>query len=165
MLRNLLQEKWRDVTVRGVNRIRQPRSRSETLILFFNTMWDQPIDPDGVELPSGCHLTADIRRFADAAAVVFHIPSLREVPAHKPQGQLWVAWSMECEVNYPQLRDPGFMRQFDLTMTYRLDADVVAAYTSYYGDVANLQRALRTRPAPKAGDKLATLFISSGLNR
>jgi hypothetical protein len=72
---------------------------------------------------------------------------------------------MECEVNYPQLSDPGFMRQFDLTMTYRLDADVVSVYTSYYGDVANLARALRTSPAPKAGDKLATLFISSGLNR
>jgi hypothetical protein len=42
---------------------------------------------------------------------------------------------------------------------------VVVAYTSYYGDVANLARALSTRPAPKTRDKLASLFISSGLNR
>jgi hypothetical protein len=96
---------------------------------------------------------------------VFHVPSRPDLPAHKPGGQLWVAWSMECEVNYPQLRDPLYMRQFDLTMTYRLDADVVVAYTSYYGNVANLERALRPRPAPKTGDKLASLFISSGLNR
>src|SRR3954453_6642167 len=100
MLRNLLPEKWRDMTVRGANRIRQHQSRSETLILFFNTMWDQPIDPDGVELPTGCRLTTDMRQFRDAAAVVFHIPSLHELPVHKPQGQLWVAWSMECEGNY-----------------------------------------------------------------
>jgi hypothetical protein len=72
---------------------------------------------------------------------------------------------MECEINYPQLRDPRYMRRFDLTMTYRLDADVVVAYTSYYGDVANLARALRTQPALKAADKLTSLFISSGVNR
>ncbi len=58
------------------------------------------------------------------AAVVFHIPSLREPPHSEAAGQLWVAWSLECDANYPQLRDPAYMRQFDLTMTYRLDADV-----------------------------------------
>ena len=165
ILGDTLQAIWRGVTARGPNLFTGRSSRSETLILFFNTMWDQHIDLDGVELPTGYRLTTDVRRFADAASVVFHIPSLNELPAHKPEGQLWVAWSMECEVNYPQLRDPGFMWQFDLSMTYRLDADVVVAYTSYYGDVANLARALRTRPAPKTRDKLASLFISSGLNR
>jgi hypothetical protein len=72
---------------------------------------------------------------------------------------------MESEVNYPLLANPNFMRQFDLTMTYRLDADVTVAYTSYYSDAANLSRALRTMPGPKSSDKLASLFISSGLNR
>jgi len=165
ILGDLLREIWRGKTVRDARHIGQRSSPSETLILFFNTMWDQPIDPDGVELPAGYRLTTKTRQLADAAAVVFHIPSLNELPAHKPEGQLWVAWSMECEVNYPQLRDPRYMRRFDLTMTYRLDADVVTAYTSYYGDVTNMARDLRTRPAPKTGDKLATLFISSGVNR
>ena len=141
------------------------RSVSETLILFFNRMWDQPIDTAEVPLPDGCHLTTDRRRFREAAAVVFHVPSLRELPPRKPRGQLWVAWSMECEANYPQLRVPGYMSRFDLTTTYRLDADVPIAYTCCYGDVANLTRALRTPPKPKTGDKLATLFISSGGNR
>jgi hypothetical protein len=165
MVSNLLQGIRRGLAGRGTNSIKERSSHSETLILFFNTMWDQPIDPVGETLPTGCRLTTDTRQFADAATVVFHIPSLHELPERKPRGQLWVAWSMECDVNYPQLRDPRFMRQFDLTMTYRLDADVVVAYTSYYGDVANLSRALRTRAAPKTRDKLASLFISSGLNR
>jgi hypothetical protein len=153
------------MAARCADRNGERSSRAETLILFFNTMWGQPIDPSGVALPAGCRLTTDVRRMRDAAAVVFHIPSLRELPAHKPRGQLWVAWSIECDVNYPQLRDPVYMRRFDLTMTHRLDADVVVTYTSYYGDVANLARALRTPPAAKSGDKLASLFISSGLNR
>jgi hypothetical protein len=35
---------------------------------------------------------------------------------------------MESDANYPQLADPAFMAQFDLTMTYRRDADVVLSY-------------------------------------
>jgi hypothetical protein len=35
---------------------------------------------------------------------------------------------MESDANYPQLADPRFMAQFDLTMTYRQDADVVVSY-------------------------------------
>jgi Glycosyltransferase family 10 (fucosyltransferase) C-term len=35
---------------------------------------------------------------------------------------------MESDANYPQLADPCFMAQFDLTMTYRDDADVVVSY-------------------------------------
>jgi Glycosyltransferase family 10 (fucosyltransferase) C-term/Fucosyltransferase, N-terminal len=128
-------------------------------------MWDQPVDQDRATLPASCCITDDAKNIGDAAAVVFHIPSLRMLPTLKPPGQLWVAWSMESEVNYPRLRDPSFMSPFDLTMTYRLDADVPLAYTSYYDNVANLARALRTPPRPKSGDKLASLFISSGLNR
>lgn len=165
MLGDTLQAIWRGVIARDPNLITGRSSRSETLILFFNTMWDQPIDPCEETLPTGCRLTTDVRQVANAAAVVFHIPSLNELPARKPEGQLWVAWSMECEVNYSQLRDPRYMRRFDLTMTYRLDADVVTPYTSYYGDVANLAWALRTCLAPKTRDKLASLFISSGMNR
>src|SRR5688572_22191758 len=95
-------------------------ARSEILILFYTTMWDLPLDTDG--LPAGCQLATDKRRFDEADAVVFHIPTLRGMPPRKRPGQLWVAWSMECEANYPRLRHPPFMSRFDLTMTYRLDA-------------------------------------------
>ena len=165
MLKELIQEMRRGISARGARISGECPSRSETLILFFNTMWGQPIDTDGPPLPDGCHLTTDRRQLERAAAVVFHVPSLRELQPRKPRGQLWVAWSMECEANYPQLRDPGYMSRFDLSMTYRLNADVPIAYTSYYSDAANLERALRARPGPKTADKLATLFISSGLNQ
>jgi hypothetical protein len=141
-------------------------SRPHTLILFATSMWDQPLDVGDAPLPDDCEITTDLRRFRDAAAVVFHIPTLHRPPTRaKARGQLWVAWSIECAANYPQLRDACFMRQFDLTMTYRLDADVPIPYTSYYGDVANLARALRSRPRPKTRDKMAALFISGRLDR
>lgn len=143
-----------------------PAARSGPLILIFNTMWGQLPDPGDQPLPDGYEITADKRRWREAAATVFHIPTLRRLPRPvKQPGQLWVAWSMECEVNYPELRDPAFMRPFDLTMTYRLDSDVPVPYTPYYGSTANFERALRTPPPPKVAGHLAALFISSRIDR
>jgi hypothetical protein len=140
-------------------------SRPEALILFFNTMWGEPRDPDAGPHPVGCRLTGDRQRLHEAAAVVFHVPTLDILPDHKPGGQLWVAWSLECEANYPRLRDPDFMRRFDLTMTYRLDADVVTTYADVGGTTADLARALRTPPRPKPRENLAAMFISSTANQ
>jgi len=132
-------------------------SGGQTLILLFNTMWGAAPDVEGLDLPNRCELTADKTRFREATAVVFHIPSLQEpLPPAKPPGQVWVAWSMECEVHYPRLRDPRFMSHFDLTMTYRRDADVPVPY---YGP--DLMPALQGTPRPKTKDRLAALFISN----
>jgi hypothetical protein len=129
-------------------------------------MWDQRLELQGIELPEGCMMTEDRRQLAVADAVVFHVPSLRWLPLRqKRPGQLWVAWSMECEENYPCLRDPAYMRHFDLTMTYRLDADVSIPYLWFYSSASALVRALRKPPKPKSQDKLAALFISSRINR
>lgn len=77
----------------------------------------------------GCELTTDRSRHRDADAIVFHIPTTPlRIPFRKMPDQIWVAWSMESDSNYPQLADAGFMSQFDLTMTYREDSDVVARY-------------------------------------
>src|SRR5262249_39664375 len=91
---------------------------------------------------------------------------LRWLPRwHKRPGQLWVAWSMECEHNYPRLCDPAYMRHFDLTMTYRLSADVSMPYLWYYISGPNLVRAMCEPPRPKSQEKLAALFISSRINQ
>jgi len=164
LLRHTLRLVNRHMTLRRVPRAGGPFD-AETLILFFNTMWGQPLDAERLSLSDCCRVTTDKDQFSRAAAVVFHVPSLDGLPTGKPPGQLWVAWSLECDANYPQLRDPAYMRQFDLTMTYRLDSDLPIAYTTYYGDIDNLARALRTPPKPKSQTKLATLFISSGMNR
>ena len=98
----------------------------------------------------GCRFIRDPRRLLQADAVVFHVPTL---PAGRPPpkrpGQTWVAYSMESDVNCPALADPAFMAAFDLTMTYRRDADV---WSPYFGPrlAADLLRppVAKTEPAP-----------------
>ena len=162
---------WRKIVTRLSSRFSLPAlaqhtARPQTLLLFYNRMWNQRLELPGIELPQGCVITEDRRQMHAADAVVFHIPSLRWLPhRHKRPGQLWVAWSMECEENYPCLRDSAYMRHFDLTMTYRLDADVSMPYLWYYISGPNLVRAMCEPPPPKSQDKLAVLFISSRMNR
>lgn len=133
----------------------------DTVILFFNTMWGHAHDFSVPDLPPGIILTADHSCFWQAAAVVFHIPSIKWLRfLKKPPGQLWVAWSLESEAHYPQLMDPRFMKRFDLTMTYHQKADVVSSYFVYYGTTDNLKRALLEPPKPKTHGKLANLFVS-----
>jgi hypothetical protein len=142
-----------------------PTSSPKTLIVFYNRMWNEPI-PRDLELPEGCELTTDRRRIAEATAVVFHIPTLRWLrpPAKRP-GQIWVAWSIESEVNYPRLRDPSFMRMFDLTMTHRQESDIRAGYVGFYSSAVNLAQTLRQPPKPKDQEHMVAAFISSRFNQ
>ena len=133
----------------------------DVVILFYNTMWGQAHDFSVLDLPPGVRLTADRRYFREAAAVVFHLPNMKWLRLLKKQpGQLWIAWSLESEAHYPRLRDPRFMRQFDLTMTYHQRADVVSSYFVYYGSTDNLRRALCEPPKPKIKGNLVNLFVS-----
>jgi len=79
----------------------------------------------------GCEITEDLGRHLEADAVIFHIPTTPALPFQKPAGQKWVAWSAESEVHYPLLADADFMRQFDLTASYRRDADVVLQHFAH----------------------------------
>lgn len=79
----------------------------------------------------GCEITENLSRHLEADAVIFHIPTTPALPFQKPAGQKWVAWSAESEVHYPLLADADFMRQFDLTATYRRDADVVLEHFAH----------------------------------
>jgi Glycosyltransferase family 10 (fucosyltransferase) C-term/Fucosyltransferase, N-terminal len=126
-----------------------------TTILFFNDTWRMA--PRALAEAAAPHrLSFDPARLFEADAVVFHIPTLAEPPAlPKRPGQRWVAWSMESEVNYPQLRDASFMGRFDLTMTYRQDADI---WTPYLGP--ELLRDLATPPQPKT-ERATAVFIAS----
>jgi hypothetical protein len=133
----------------------------KTTILFFNSKWGQPLDVPAKDLPAGCEITTDRRRMREAAAVVFHIPSLPSLNRiRKFPGQLWVVWSQECEAYYRRLRDPNFLRQFDLTMTYHRQADIPFPY---YGP--GFLHSLKTPPKPKTKDKLAALFVSGFVGR
>lgn len=98
------------------------------LALLYDSGWGRTMGLQK-DCPPGFEVTTDRSRIAEARAVVFHIPTapdLRRI--RKLPGQKWVAWSMESDVNYPQLRDPRYMAQFDLTMSYRWDSDVPSPY-------------------------------------
>jgi hypothetical protein len=131
------------------------------IIVFYNTMWDAPLDYPQAEIPEGYVLTTDKKLMPQAVAVVFHIPSLPRMPRlKKRKGQLWVAWSMECELNYdPFYSSAAFMKSFDLTMTYHPDADIAVPYFRY-----DFNELLRAPAGNKDPEKLATAFISSPYN-
>jgi len=131
-------------------------------------MWHAPLDLTR-PLPDGVEITTDRARYADAGVVVFHIPEWKWQPLFifpkKLPRQVWVAWSMECEENYPRLKDPKFMRAFDATMTYRLDSDVPVPYFPYYSSVDELLAAFCAPPRAKTASAPAVSFISSRINR
>ena len=129
-------------------------------ILFYNDTW-RMAPPTMPDCPVACRLLFDPARLEEADLVVFHVPTLPgPIGAAKPAGQRWVAWSMESEANYPQLEDADFMRRFDLTMTYRRDADAWAPYfePGLLADLA-LPAAAKTESAP------AVFFASNPLDR
>jgi len=142
-----------------------PGRDGRTLILLYNAMWgcEVSVPPD---VPPGFEITRDRKRMAEAAAVVFHVPELRffRMRRKKP-GQLWVAWCIESEENWPRLRDPGYMSRFDLTMTYRRDSDVIWGYVPYYSSADNMVRALLAPPRPKDSERPVAMLISSRVDR
>src|SRR3954465_1274654 len=70
MFRRSLQSLTRRLGSASVPLVGPRRSPTETLVLFFNTMWGEAIDPDATPLPAGCRITTDLGCFNEAAAVV-----------------------------------------------------------------------------------------------
>lgn len=143
------------MSLRGL--LRRPKRR--LLVLFHNDFFGN--DP-AANLPPQCQceceFTSDRRRFREADAVVFHIPTMSPglIRLKKRRHQKWVAWSMESDVYYLQLKSPKFMAQFDLTMTYRLNSDVPVLYVD-----PGIAEALRTPPIAKTGEAPVVLFSSN----
>jgi hypothetical protein len=124
-------------------------------------LWNPPEWAPVPGLRETCEIIYDRSRLPEAAAVVFHVPTLGAVlRLPKPAGQRWVAWSMESSAMYPALADPGFLRAFDLTMTYRLDSDVPVPYFD-----SDLLAALASPPVAKTAAAPAVLFISNAEER
>ena len=144
-------------------RLRNRRStggdpRGRVRIVFANGCFDQPLSLEQQPVTPGVRLSGNPREAATADAVVFHIPNLRTPMPAKTPGQLWVAWSMECEAHYPLLADPDFMSQFDLTMTYRRDSDIPLSYIA--GDYNGILELLRRPAPPKHPGHVAASIVS-----
>lgn len=154
--------------------------KKKRFILFDNTMFDTPLVYDRTNIPEEFEITTNRRLIGEAAAVVFHIPSLPQsffdkfsnfIPSiysvpfslkrlRKTKGQIWIAWFMECEVNIPHFRDPSFLNNFDLTMSYHLDADIVTPY--FYDGLHDL---LQGPVREKNDENNICAFISSSFHK
>jgi hypothetical protein len=133
------------------------------IILFYNDFFGHPPDTQSLAHIDSCTFSTDRRELSRAAAVVFHIPAMRKPKlVRKRRGQLWVAWSMESEVNYPLLADQRFMENFDLTMTYRQSADI---WCPYLPDISAFEAALAAPVPPKNAGVPVVMFQSSAINR
>lgn len=135
---------------------------AEPLILFYTRFFGSPVDLDAIDCGGCGRWTNDRRRIAEADAVVFHIPNLREIgDALKYPGQLWVAWSMESRENHPAIADPAFMRHFDLTMTHETGADV---WMPYLPNSRWWRETMAHEVPPKTEQAPVALFQSSSIN-
>ena len=114
--------------------------------------------PSHVELVYSTKLelleTADVVIF-DTPFVVFDIVK-GIIP--KYEGQIWVGWCLECEENYPFLKEPVIRDLFELWMTYHPDADIVLPYYD-----ASFATDLLVPPAPKKEN--VCMFVSSMINQ
>lgn len=140
-------------------------SPCKPVVLFYNRPFPGMPLSSLADCTCACDFTTDRARLRDATAVIFHIPTLIPVsrrfalPAKYPS-QRWVAWSMESDVNYPLLAEPGFMRLFEITMTYQYRSTV---WCPYFGPPTAV--ALLSPSVPKSETAPAVYFQSSPFNR
>lgn len=101
-------------------------------VLFYNTMWGMPLPFMDEPLPDGFSITLDRNKLSEADVVVFHLPDLFRVMGQdeieKPDNQIWVAWCLECEENYPFIKEPDFREMFDIWMGYHQTDEVIYPY-------------------------------------
>lgn len=123
---------WR--TSYWMSTLSQDTIDNKQIILIYNTMWNEPLNIPLDQIPDNYAFTIDRHYLNIAKVVVFHIPTLTselEDDLDKPEGQLWVAWTLECEDNFPIIKNPDFTELFDYWISYHQDADVVQSYYKY----------------------------------
>lgn len=132
-------------------------------ILFYNTMWQAPLLFEQDDLLPGFSISTDRSLLPYADVVIFHLPNLYSSmngdKIIKPEGQIWVAWSLECEENYPWIKNRKFRDYFDLWMGYHQNDDIIYSYYQ-----ANYEEELKKSPLLIRKNKVC-MFISSGFNK
>ena len=102
--------------------------KNKHIILIYNTMWDTPLNIPVEQIPEKYRFTTDRQYYPQAQTVIFHLPTLineLENDLEKLENQIWVAWILECEENYPLFKDPEFMELFDYRISYHQTADII----------------------------------------
>ncbi|MGO8736562.1 MAG: glycosyltransferase family 10 domain-containing protein [Terriglobia bacterium] len=125
-------------------------------VLLYDASWGLKVLAPAENDPM-YQFSSDFSRLRHADVVLFHVPTAPNPSrVRKYAGQKWVAYSLESDVYYPQLRDPEYMAQFDFTMTYRWDSDVPLMY--WWPELHGLM--LRP-PRPKTEAAEAAFFSSN----
>ncbi|HCM22678.1 MAG TPA: hypothetical protein DIC46_18330 [Porphyromonadaceae bacterium] len=137
-------------------------NKNKTIVLLYNYLWNDLASESLLsKLPENYILTTDRKYFNTSKAVVFHLPDLLENMEDdliKQENQLWVAWNMECEENYPWMKDDAIYSMFDLRMDYHQDADVVYPYYTNFKEYLN-----REKVSEK--ENKVCMIISSSINQ
>lgn len=128
------------------------RNIDKRIILFYHnselhtdslSQWD--------DLPGNYTVTDDRKYYTQSCAVVFGLHnllySLRQ-DIDKLEHHKWINWTLECEENYPVLKDEQILSLFDIQINYHPNADIIDAFYKNFAlnnqPVANL--------APKDAD-------------
>ena len=126
-------------------------------------MWDKPVKYPPDQIPEEFIISTDQSLLQQADAVLFHLPTLYQEldrDIEKPDGQLWVAWSMECEVNYPWTKYPEIAGTFDLWMGYHQYDDIIHPYYN----ATYISSFREPVPVSNKQNKIC-MFISSSINK
>lgn len=135
-------------------------------ILLYSKPWNMAADVDyNYPIDDFFEMTTERRYLSEAVAVIFHMPTLPEHDGildkkNKKAGQLWVFWSMECELHYSWQYVPAVQELFDIRITYRCDSDIPTPYV--YPDH---YEALKSAPADTVKEHLINAFISSDFDK
>jgi hypothetical protein len=130
-------------------------------LLLTTPMFDRSWLADARGSVPGWDVSEDVGTLARANAVVFHLPQVAGIERlAKPQGQVWIGVSAECDVYYPQQIAAHLLARLDVVASYHQDSDFPLNYTS----PVRLPELLRPFPA-KQDDALVCALISNGHSR
>ena len=126
-------------------------------LLLTTPMFDKSWLTDAGGTVPGWDVSEDLQTLHTAHVVVFHLPQVSGiVELAKPAGQIWIGISAECDIYYPQQRDPALLARLDVLANYRQDSDFPLNYTC----PATLAGLLRPAP-PKNADDIVCAMISN----